>query len=166
MCPFLSAFRRNISALLANATDASEIKVPNSAKDDLLVWWAAIDDCENGLPIPSEPSSPNIYHKLFAIHSNTTNCDEETSYNANGLGCFGSDEDGCFLFSCSYIWNKYGLKAKSASDASRPVNFMGMILCLVANKDSLKNQHIVFVTENITNSWIWVWKLKTDFLRD
>jgi hypothetical protein len=156
MCPFLSAFRRNISALLANATEVSEITVPNSAKDDLLVWWAAIDDCENGLPIPSEPSSPNIYHKTFAIHTNTTHSDDENSYNATGLGCFGSDEDSRFLFSCSYIWNKYGLKAKCASDASRPVNFMGMILCLMANKDSLKNQHIVFVTENITNSWDWV----------
>jgi hypothetical protein len=72
MCPFLSAFRRNISALLANAADDSVITVPTSAKDDLLVWWAAIDDCENGLPIPSEPSSPNIYHKTFAIHTNTT----------------------------------------------------------------------------------------------
>jgi hypothetical protein len=30
-----------------------------------------------------------------------------------------------------------------------------MILCIMANKESLKNQHIVFVTENIMNLWDW-----------
>ncbi len=155
MCPFLAAFRRNISALLANTEDDSVITIPSSAKDDLLIWWAAIEDCESGLPIPSEPSSPNIYHKKFAIHTTTAQSEDENSYNATGLGCFGSNEDGYFQYSCSYIWNKYGIQAKCASDASRPVNFMGMIICIMANKESLKNQHIVFVTENITNSWDW-----------
>ncbi len=83
----------------------------------------------------------NIYHKMFAIHSNTAHSDEENSYNANGLGCFGSDEDGFFLFSCSYVWNKYGLKAKSASDASIPVNFMGMILCLSCSLQKTSQTH-------------------------
>ncbi len=96
MCPFLSAFRRNISALLANTVDDSVITVPSSAKDDLLIWWAAIGDCESGLPIPSEPSSPNIYHKMFAVHTTTTLSENENSYNATGLGCFGSNEDGYF----------------------------------------------------------------------
>ncbi len=73
MCPFLSAFRRNISALLANTVDDSVITVPSSAKDDLLVWWAAIDDCESGLPIPSEPSCPNIFIRnlLFTLPPHT-----------------------------------------------------------------------------------------------
>ncbi len=95
------------------------------------------------------------FHKKFAVHTTTTHTEDENSYNTTGLGCFGSNEDGFFQFSCSYIWIKYGIQAKCASDANRPVNFMGMILCIMANKESLKNQHIVFVTENITNSWDW-----------
>jgi hypothetical protein len=35
MCPFLSAFRRNISALLANTEEDSMITIPSSAEDDL-----------------------------------------------------------------------------------------------------------------------------------
>jgi hypothetical protein len=131
------------------------IIVPSSAKDDLLIWWAAIEDCESSLPIPSEPSSPNIYLKKCAIHTATARSGEGNSYNATDLGCFGSNEDGYFHSSCSYIFNKFGIQAKCASDASRPVNFMGMILCIMANKEALKNQYIVFVTENTTNSWDW-----------
>ncbi len=96
------------------------IIVPSSAKDDLLIWWAAIEDCESGLPIPSEPS------KKFAIHTATAQSGEGNSYNATGLGCFGSNEDGYFQSSCSYIFNKFGIQAKCASDASRLVNFMGI----------------------------------------
>jgi hypothetical protein len=36
-----------------------------------------------------------------------------------------------------------------------PVIFMGMIVCMLAKKNELRNQHIVFVTENIRNAWAW-----------
>jgi hypothetical protein len=73
------------------------IIVPSSAKDDLLIWWAAIEDCESSLPIPSEPSSPNIYLKKCAIHTATAQSGEGNSYNATGLGCFGSNDAATYL---------------------------------------------------------------------
>jgi hypothetical protein len=40
-------------------------------------------------------------------------------------------------------------------DASRPVIFIGIIICILANKELLKNQHVMFLCENITNCWDW-----------
>jgi hypothetical protein len=157
MCPFLTAFRRNISELLAMGEESpsADIKITEKAKDDLLIWWAAIEDSEKGLPIPSAPSAPSLYHKKFAIHTATSPSHSENSYKATGLGCFGINEDGFFLSSCSFLWDKAVLYTSSACSTSRPINFMGMILCILMNKESLKNQHIVFVTENISNCWDW-----------
>ena len=157
MCPFLTAFRRNISELLAKVDERSseEITITKKAKDDLLVWWAAIEDCEKGLPIPSAPSAPSLYHKTFAIHTATSPSYSETSFKATGLGCFGVNEDGFFLSSCSFLWDNAVMYSESACSSSRPLNFMGMILCILTNIENLKNQHIVFVTENIFNCWDW-----------
>ncbi len=157
MCPFLTAFRRNISELLAKVDERSsdEITITNKAKDDLLVWWAAIEDCEKGLPIPSAPSAPSLYHKTFAIHTATSPSYSENSFKATGLGCFGVNEDGFFLSSCSFLWDNAVMHSESACGSSRPLNFMRMILCILTNIEDLKNQHIVFVTENISNCWDW-----------
>jgi hypothetical protein len=67
MCPFLTSFRRNISTLLSNAEErgAEEIVITELAKDDLLVWWAAIDDCEKGLPILLVNECKNVGTTLF-----------------------------------------------------------------------------------------------------
>ena len=63
--------------LLSNAEERhlEEIVITDLAKDDLLTWWAAIGDCETGLPIPTAPSGPNLYFKKFAIASATTPAD-------------------------------------------------------------------------------------------
>jgi hypothetical protein len=157
MCPFLTSFRRNISSLLSNAEERSleEIVITELAKDDLLVWWAAIDDCEKGLPIPCAPSGPNIYFKKFAIASATKPSDKDDTFLATGIGCFGTNEDGFYLSSCSYLWDKPILKSDSKCGASRPANFIGITLCILANLDFLRNQHVVFTCENITNCWDW-----------
>jgi hypothetical protein len=157
MCPFLTSFRRNISTLLSNAEErgSEEIVITELAKDDLLVWWAAIDDCEKGLPIPCAPSGPNIYFKKFAIASATKPSGRDDSFLATGIGCFGINEDGFYLSSCSFLWDKSVFKSDSKCGASRPTNFIGIILCILANLDCLRNQHVVFTCENITNCWDW-----------
>jgi len=157
MCPFLTAYRRNISAMLSNAEDHNleEIVITDLAKDDLLMWWAAIEDCETGLPIPAAPSSPNLYHKKFAVATATTSTEDGESFGTKGIGCFGSDEDGYFLFSNSYLWEKPHFVSKDRCGASRPAIFIGIITCIMANKEKLRNQHIVFLCENITNCWDW-----------
>jgi hypothetical protein len=155
MCPFLTAYRRNVSVLLSNAEERhlEEIVITDLAKDDLLTWWAATGDCETGLPIPTAPSSPNLYFKKFAIASATTPTDNGENFRADGVGCFGTSEDGYYLFSCSFLWKNSCFISNSKCGASRPVIFIGIILCILANKESLKNQHIVFLCENITNCW-------------
>lgn len=155
MCPFLSTFRRNLTVMLSSAEESSkkESSVTEQVKNDLLVWWAAIKDCENGLPIPSEPAGPTIQFKKFAICA--TSCEMVKRGNAAGLGCFGSDEDGEFLFSCSYLWDAENYILNDIENISRSVNFIGMIICIVSELDNLRNQHIVFETENITCSWSW-----------
>jgi hypothetical protein len=157
MCPFLTAFRRNISALLSNAEERGDVEIVISelAKDDLLVWWAAIDDCEKGLPIPCAPSGPNIYFKKFAIASATKPANTSDSFQATGVGCFGINEDGYYLSSCSFLWENSIFTSDSKCGASRPTNFIGITLCILANLDWLRNQHIVFTCENITNCWDW-----------
>ncbi len=157
MCPFLTAFRRNISELLAKAEECTsdDITITKKAKEDLLVWWAAIKDCEKGLPIPGAPSALSLYHKTFAIHTATSPSSSENSFKATGLCCFGVNEDGFFLSSCSFLWDEAVIYSESACSSSRPINFMGMILCILTNIESLKNQHIVFVTKNISNCWDW-----------
>ncbi len=157
MCPFLTALRRNISVLLTNAEERplEEIVITELAKDDLLIWWAAIEDCENGLPIPSAPSGPNLYYKKFAVASATKPTETGEAFKATGVGCFGTNEDGYFQFLCSFLWENSKIQSESHCGASRPVNFIGIILCILANKESLRNQHVVFMSENITNSWDW-----------
>jgi hypothetical protein len=154
MCPFLTAFRRNISVLLSNAEERGleKIVISELAKDDLL---AAIEDCEKGLPIPCAPSGPNIYFKKFAIASTTKpDCSSE-SFQATGVGCFGTNEDGYYLSSCSFLWENSIFRSDSKCGASRPTNFIGITLCILANLDCLKNQHVVFTCDNITNCWDW-----------
>ncbi len=157
MCPFLTSFRRNISTLLSYAEEngSEEIVITDLAKDDLLVWWAAIEDCENGLPIPCAPSGPNIYFKKFAIVSATRPSCYDDSFLATGIGCFGINEDGFYLSSCSFLWDKTVFISDSKCGASRPTNFIGITLCILANLDCLRNQHVVFTCENITNCWDW-----------
>jgi hypothetical protein len=157
MCPFLTSFRRNISSLLSNAEERGleEIVITELAKDDLLVWWAAIEDCEKGLPIPCAPSGPNIYFKKFAIVSATRPANKDDTFLATGVGCFGTNEDGFYLSSCSYLWDKPIFKSESKCGASRPANFIGITLCILANLEYLKHQHVVFTCENITNCWDW-----------
>jgi hypothetical protein len=157
MCPFLTAYRRNISMLLSNAEEShlEEIVITDLAKDDLLIWWAAFDDCENGLPIPAAPSGPNLYYKKFAIASATPPTEDGGNFRADGVGCFGSSEDGFYLFSCSFLWENSVFISNSKCGASRPVIFIGIILCILANMESLRNQHVVFLCENITNCWDW-----------
>ncbi len=157
MCPFLTAFRRNISVLLTNAEeeDIEEIQITELAKDDLLIWWAAIEDCENGVPIPSALSGPNLYYKKFAVATATKPAETGDDFKATGVGCFGTNEDGYFQFSCSFLWENFSIQSESPCGARRPANFIGIILCILANKESLRNQHVVFVSGNITNSWDW-----------
>jgi hypothetical protein len=153
MCPFLTAFRRNISVLLSNAEERGmeEIVISELAKDDLLIWWAAIEDCEKGLPIPCAPSGPNIYFKKFAIASATKPVCTSECFQATGVGCFGTNEDGYYLSSCSFLWENSIFRSDSKCGASRSTNFIGIILCILTNLDGLRNQHVVFTCENITN---------------
>jgi hypothetical protein len=59
MCPFLTAFRKNISELLAKGEESpsDNIIITEKAKDDLLIWWAAIEDSEKRLAYPKCPLS-------------------------------------------------------------------------------------------------------------
>jgi hypothetical protein len=157
MCPFLTAFRRNISVLLSNAEERGmeEIVISDLAKDDLLIWFAAIEDCEKGLPIPCAPSGLNTCFKKFAIASATKQDCKTESFQATEVGCFGTNEDGYYLSSCSFLWENSIFRSDSKCGASRPTNFIGIILCILANLDSLRNQHVVFTCENITNCWDW-----------
>jgi hypothetical protein len=157
MCPFLTAYRRNISATLSNAEERNleEIVISDLAKDDLLTWWAAIEDCETGLPIPSAPSGPNLYYKKFAVATATTPTENGETFSTDGVGCFGLNEDGYYLFSSSFLWKKSHFISNNKCGASRPAIFIGIITCILANKELLKNQHVVFLCENITNCWDW-----------
>jgi hypothetical protein len=96
MCPFLTAYRRNNSVLLSNAEERhlEEIVISDLAEDDLLTWWVAIGDCESGLPIPTAPSGLNLYYKKFAVATATTPTKNDDNFRTDGVGCFGSSEDG------------------------------------------------------------------------
>jgi hypothetical protein len=59
------------------------------------------------------------------------------------------------MSSCSYLWDKPAVKSDSKCGVSRPAIFIGIMLCILANLDNLRNQHVVFTCENLTNCWDW-----------
>jgi hypothetical protein len=61
----------------------------------------------------------------------TTSTENGETFSTNGVGCFGSNEDGYYMFSSSYLWKKSHFVSKDRCGASRPAIFIGIITCII-----------------------------------
>jgi hypothetical protein len=166
MCPFLSAFRRPINELCTEAgrSASGTARVSDLVKNDLELWSAVIGDCAEGLPIPSLPVSVPLSHKSFAVHAVKNQNLSHKSSDA-GIGCYGSNEDGMYLSKVSFLWNAKAYRDLALFENHCTLILAGILLSLTVNFRNLKNQHIVFLTNNITCVWAWDKKYASDDIR-
>lgn len=160
MCPFLKAFRSNLNACLALAQDSGHANLTAAAKQELGVWFHAIQESA-ALPIPSEPTlNPPLSHKSFT--SDAAGLPDTNDWvKMPGLGVMGLDESGHIMLAFQHLWDTNMITQLTDYKGSRFGNktefleLVGVLAPLVLIPNSLKKQHVLFRLDNIAAVHGW-----------
>jgi len=159
MCPFLNGFKYPLNSALASLQKNPKIvcKLSQEAKNDLSVWAAFLLDEVKVNPISPRPIDPPLFHKKFI--SDAAGCNE-TDIEV-GVGCLGLNEDGVIVWAYQMFWDKHFIseacdnKGCKLGHKTTTLEMIGLLLPFLLCSRLLRNQHIVFLVDNLACVYGW-----------
>jgi hypothetical protein len=157
MCQFFLCFRFNILKCL-KALDNDPVRLITltaPAVSEMTVWWNFLNDPDPWVPICHPPNHPPLCTKTF--FSDAAGC-PKNSKNTGKIGCgvIGLNESGsvCLIaqlwWPSSFILSQKNSKGKRFGEKTATLEQIGLLLPLVLMPEMLKNQHVIFKTDNMS----------------
>jgi hypothetical protein len=159
LMPFLKNFKKPLNDCLAEAIEKDHCTLSPAARADLCVWSACVNDSGFWFPIPHRPSPPPLFHKVFV--SDSAGLPAEKKFNGNeGVGGIGLDEEGNIIHAYQVFWSKNFVNfvdEKGARMGSKTctLEILGILLHFICSMERMKNQHLVFKTDNMACVFGW-----------
>jgi hypothetical protein len=157
MCPFFLCFPFNILKCLKMLENDPNKLITLTAKavSEMTVWWGFLDDPNLWIPICNPPKYPPLCAKTFT--SDAAGCPRNSTWTGKtGCGVIGLNESGSVCLIAQLWWAKTFLtvqkesKGKRFGEKTATLEQVGIILPLLLIPESLKNQHVVFKTNNLS----------------
>jgi hypothetical protein len=157
MCPFFLCFRFNILKCLKLLENNSKtlVTLTNQALSELLVWWGFLNDPTPWIPICNPPNHPPVCTKVFISDAAGFPCNSSWSGKI-GCGVIGVNELGSVCLVAQLWWPKQFItykrdsKGKRFGEKTAMLEHIGILLPFLLIPETLKNQHIIFKTDNIS----------------
>jgi hypothetical protein len=170
MCPFIKPFRALVNSFLGsfNSDDQVLLSMCSQARKDLMVCARATETARYGIPIPSQPSQPNLV--ALTCYSDAAGCKfmmirgERTCNNLEndrGVASLIIDEKGEIKQWARVTWPKQFLEKstdkKGAFFGSKTTTLeaIGLLLPFLVTPLTLKGKHVVFKVDNLAVVFGW-----------
>ncbi len=157
MCQFFLCFRFNILKCLKALENDSIRLIPLTAAAvaEMTVWWNFLNDPDPWIPICHPPNHPPLCTKTFI--SDAAGCPRNNN-NSEKIGCgvIGLNESGsvCLIIQLwwpvSFISTQKDSKGKRFGEKTATLEQIGLLLPLLLIPELLKNQHVIFKTDNMS----------------
>ncbi len=156
----MSMFKRNLNVCLGDALrgNSESVRITPCALNDLKIWAGHLLDPDQWLPIPIQPSSPPIHHKVFVSDA----AGISSKWFDSGVASIGFNEDSEMLFATQFLWSPKMLLSPHPDNAglmgenSLFLEFVGVLIPFVLFPEMVQHQHIVCLVDNLGcfNGWM------------
>jgi hypothetical protein len=163
MAPFLNGFRQPLQEFLSSFydNDVIQLALPDQARNDLIIWAAAVTTAVSGLPIPHRLSVPSLQALTFVSDAAGAQFVRQGDYftpyctdQYRGAVSINSLDDGGVWFAARVIWPKHFLlhARDSANHAygckSATLEAVGLLLPFLCCPRIVAAKEIVLLTDN------------------
>jgi hypothetical protein len=155
MCPFLNTFMFNQNATIAEALKNESATLNENARKDLSVWLNFLENKENWIPIPNEPTDPPL--GTLNIWTDAAGFPDNAIWTTDiGYGTVGTNMDGDTILGYQSWWDKWFITNAEDSNGKRfgnktgTLEMMALLLPLLLIPEKLRNSHICILTDNMS----------------